>query len=352
MSNPVTNLGLLDGLSKFPRTPLMNGETVLERLPNFEAALKSGPLYAKRDDCNTLTFGGNKVRQLEYYFGEAQRQGADTILITGAVQSNFVRLAAAGAVRLGMQCHVQLEERVADTDAHYRNSGNVLLDKMLGATLHSYPVGEDEEGADRQLAEIADDLKKNGRNPYVIPLGPGHPPLGSLGYVLAAIELLEQFATLPVELGQIVVASGSGATHAGLLCGLRAAGSPVTVHGICVRRNAKLQAPRILERCGEIEHLLGLEPTVTQRDVIVNDKHLAPGYGVAGDDTMAAILQAARQEALMLDPTYTGKCMAGFLELARTNTESGAIVFVHTGGTPGIFAYQSVFERAFRKSQP
>ena len=310
-------------------------------MPNLAQHIGAGNLYVKRDDYCGLAFGGNKVRQLEFYFGEAQADNTDTILITGAVQSNFTRLTAAFAVRLGMACHMQLEHRVANTNNDYETSGNVLIDRMLGAIIHTYPEGEDEKGADRQLGIIADELKANGKTPYIIPLAPGHPPLGALGYVVAAKEMLTQFEQDNIRVDEIVVASGSGATHAGLLCGLRALGSNIKVRGICVRRDAKLQHPRLLDRCRDIEKLLEIKTVVEEQDIVLDDSFLAPGYGMASDEVMDAILQAARSEALMLDPTYTGKSMAGFIKAAKSHKGSGAMVFLHTGGTPGIFAYRS-----------
>ena len=159
----------LGTLGEFPRLRLCRLPTPLEAMPNLGEALGGAGVYVKRDDCTDLAFGGNKVRQLEFYLGEARLQDADTILITGAVQSNFVRLAAAAARKSGMDCHIQLEERVPRDDPLYRNSGNVLLDRILGATLYSYPEGEDEEGADRRVGEIAEELKGQGRRPYIIP---------------------------------------------------------------------------------------------------------------------------------------------------------------------------------------
>ena len=194
----------------------------------------------------------------------ARAQDADTILITGAVQSNFVRMAAAGARKLGMDIHIQLEQRVPKSDRIYQDSGNVLLDRLLGATLYSYPVGEDETGADRKVREIAEELRREGRRPYVIPLAPGHAPLGSLGYVLAAEETLAQLDAMSMTPDEIVVPSGSGHTHAGLLFGLRALGCRVPVTGACVRRDAAVQVHRILDRCTEIAKLLEVPQPVTE----------------------------------------------------------------------------------------
>lgn len=353
MDNTEIDLSMFGRLSELARARLMTGVTPFLALPNLGAVYKGEvSLYAKRDDCCDLAFGGNKVRQLEFYFGEAQAQKADTVLITGAVQSNFVRLAAAAARKLGMDCHIQLEERVAKNDPYYRTSGNVLLDKLLGATLHSYPDGEDEAGADRSLDAIAKDLKAKGRTPYIIPLSPGHAPLGALGYIFCAIELLQQQQEQDLKIDEIVVASGSGNTHAGLLFGLRTLGSSIPVKGICVRRGVDQQGPRIKNRCQEIANYLGIKNPVADEDVEVDDTFLAPGYGHANNDVMQAILVAARTEALMLDPTYTGKSMAGFMARASQAEAGSTLVYIHTGGTPAIFAYEKVFEQAFDQFSP
>jgi len=337
-------------LTSLPRATLMSGPTPLNRLANL-AAIYNGEvnLLAKRDDNCDLAFGGNKVRQLEFYFGEARAQNADTVLITGAVQSNFVRLAAAAARKLGMTCHIQLEERVAKTDPYYRTSGNVLLNKLLGATLHHYPDGEDEAGADRNLGVIAQDLKSKGARPYIIPLAPDHAPLGALGYVICAAELLQQQQEQGLKIDEIIVASGSGNTHAGLLFGLRGLKSSIPVKGICVRRKTDQQAPRITARCQQIADFLEIENPVRDSDVEVDDTFLPPGYGSANKDVMQAILVAARTEALMLDPTYTGKSMAGFMARASQAEQGSTLVYLHTGGTPAIFAYEPAFEQAFNQ---
>jgi D-cysteine desulfhydrase/L-cysteate sulfo-lyase len=332
----IVGLGCLDDL---PQVQLAPEPTALERLSNIEAEIGGPQLYVKRDDTQPLAFGGNKVRQLAFYFGEAREQGADTVLITGAVQSNFCRLCAAFAARLGIECHIQLEERVPKNDPLYRSSGNVLVSRMLGATLHSFGHGEDEAGADARLEEIAAGLRAQGRRPYVIHLAPGHPPLGALGYVVAARELVGQLDEMEIEPGAFVVASGSGATHAGLLFGLRALGIEAPVLGICVRRSAEVQKPRLLTRCAEIAALLGVASPVTEDDVQVTDEFLAPGYGQVNPPTIEAILTGASREALILDSVYTGKAMAGFLDRARSGNADETLIFIHTGGTPGIFAY-------------
>jgi len=333
-----TGLGIFDD---FPRTLLAHAPTPIEKMENLTAALGGPTLWVKRDDCTGLAFGGNKARQIEFYFGEALAQGADTVLITGAVQSNFVRTVAAAAAKLGLDCHVQLEERVKDVDDTYRTSGNVLLDRVLGAHIHSYPEGEDEAGADRALGAIADGLKAEGKKPYIIPLSPGHPPLGALGYVVAARELLGQMATEGHGFDEIVLASGSTSTHAGMLHGLRALGSDLPVLGVCVRRAAELQGPRVKARCDDIAELLGTEPAVSDDDVRVTDVALAPGYGQLNDMTLEALELAAQKEGLVLDPVYTGKVFAGMVHQVRKSAydDDANVLFLHTGGQPALFAY-------------
>ena len=330
---------LLAALSRFPRVHLTHAPTPLEPLPNLGKDLGLS-LFVKRDDCTGIGFGGNKVRQLEFYFGKAQKQGADTVLITGAVQSNFVRTTAAIAARLNMQCHVQLEERVPDVGDLHRANGNVLLDHLLGATLHSFPEGEDEAGADASLHIIADQLRGEGRRPFVIPLGANHPPTGSLGYVVAALELAGQLKEMePID--EIFIASGSALTHAGVLFGLRALGLNIPIRGICVRRNVEAQAPRIRQRTADLAALLHDVPvTFTDDEFRLFDGSLAPGYGLLNEATRDAIRRTAQREGLFLDPVYTGKVMAGFIQLAETGELKGKrILFWHTGGTPALFGY-------------
>lgn len=335
-------LGRLDDLP----TSGLSTETPLERLDRLSAANTGATLWAKRDDVQGLALGGNKVRQLDYYFGAALAEGADTVLITGAVQSNFCRLCAAFAAKLGLDCHIQHEDRVAKNDPLYHEGGNVLLDRMLGATLYRYNVaGDDETGADASLDAIAQDLRAKGAKPYVIHLSPGHPPLGALGYIHCAREILNQSAALGVTFDHIAVASGSGATHSGFLFGMRALGSDIPVTGVCVRRMGNLQKPRIEGRCQAIADLLGILNPVAPDDVVVNDRFLPPGYGQLNAPTERAVRLAARCEAMILDPVYTGKSMAGALAIAGNRPEAENVLFLHTGGTPAVFAYANSMDR-------
>jgi len=337
---------MTSGLGKFdqfPRVQLAVVPTPIEPMPNLSKVLGGPSLFVKRDDLTGLALGGNKARQIEFYFGEAIAKKSNVILITGAIQSNFVRSVAAAAAKLNMDCHVQLEERVPNVDATHRTSGNVLLTKLFGATIYTYPNGEDEIGADQNINKIAEGLRKQGRIPYIIPLAPGHTPLGALGYIVAAQEILDQLRKSGQIIDEIVVASGSASTHAGILYGLRALENQIPVVGICVRRNKEIQAPRVLARCSEISELLGTPEYVTTDDIILNDVPLAPGYGLLNPLTIEALKLAASLEGLLLDPVYTGKAMAGVIDRVRTNAydNSANILFLHTGGQPALFAYES-----------
>lgn len=326
-----------DLLTRFPRVQLMTGDTPLERLDRMSDHLGID-LWLKRDDLTGLGFGGNKTRQLEFYFGEALAQGADTVLITGAVQSNYVCSAAAAAARLGLHAVVQLEERVADMGAPYYRSGNVLLTEILDADHIRYPLGEDEAGADAALHVRADEIMANGGRPYVIHLGLEHPPLGSLGYVAGAIELCVQMR----DFDAAVVPSGSGATHAGFLTGLRLSGQPAPVFGICVRRDHDQQQARVKTVLKKLADLLDIDETLTSDDIITLDGALAPGYGRMGPSTHNALTLMARTEGIFLDPVYSAKTFAGLLGLVKNGSiQSGQkVIMLHTGGLPALFGYQ------------
>lgn len=333
-------LELLPALKAFPKADLDSSCTALDYLPRLGKRLGI-ELYVKRDDTLSLAMGGNKVRQLEYYLGPALQQETDTVLITGAVQSNFVRLCAAAARKLGWKAVVQLENRVPKDDAIYKNSGNVLLNQLFDAEIHYFPEGENEAAADASLDRMADELRARGRHPYVIHLGIDHPPLGGLGYALCAAECYSQFQELGPMPDHVIIPSGSGITHAGFLAGARAVGWNAKVHGICVRRDAHQQHSRITRRVAELDAMLGDKRTDPE-DVIVDDSVLVPGYGLMNEQVKEAISITAQDEALLLDPVYTGRTMAGLIALLKSGkiATGSRVAFIHTGGLPAIFAYQ------------
>ncbi|ABD55793.1 D-cysteine desulfhydrase family protein [Jannaschia sp. CCS1] len=321
-----------------PRLPIVTAPTPLDPAENLSAHLGID-LHIKRDDLAGPTLGGNKARQLEYYFGAAQAERADVILITGAVQSNFARLAVAIARRQGMEAVIQLEDRVPGKPAQYRAGGNVLLSRLMGAEILNYPEGEDEAGADAALHTKAEALRAEGKRPYVIHLSEGHPPLGALGYVDAAHEILAQKSDFDI----FVVASGSGSTHAGLLAGLRGAGCTAPVIGSCVRRAASVQTPRIRRVTDRLAKLHDGATRVTDADIITWDGALSPGYGQLGPAARDAMEMMARHEGLMLDPVYTAKSFAAIPALVASGEipKGSRVCFVHTGGLAALFAYEA-----------
>ncbi len=330
---------------RHPRALLVRSRTPLHPLPNVSRLL-GARISIKRDDLAGAPFGGNKSRQLEFYLGAARKQRADTVLITGAVQSNFVRTAAAAAASFGMHTVAQLEERVPHSGTTYRTSGNVLLLGILGAEIIHYPDGEDEVGADAALRDRAERLRQAGKRPYVIPLASGNPPLGALGYVRAGREIAAQAGDFDV----VVVASGSGLTHAGLLAGLRSAGSRARVIGSCVRRPARRQAERVRTVLDGLGSLTDAAGTVSAGDIHVSDVALSPGYGRAGAAAFEAMRIVAREDGVMLDPVYTAKTFAVIPALLDCGdiARNSRVLFVHTGGLAAVFAYQDELDAYFR----
>ncbi len=326
------------------RIQLVVGETPVYQLRNLSNDL-GVDLFIKRDDLAGAPFGGNKARQLEYYLGAALAHRADTILITGAVQSNFVRTAAAAACSLGMKPIVQLEDRVPGMSGAYHASGNVLLLRVFGAEITRFPEGENEEGADAALRLRAERLRDEGFRPYVIPLSADNPPVGALGYVRAAREIVTQAS----DFDFVVVPSGSGLTHAGILAGLRDAGSRAQVIGSCVRRPRSRQRERLKVVLNGLARLIGDAPLTAELPVVLWDGALAPGYGRVGAAVVDSMKMLARREGILLDPVYSAKAFAAVPELISAGTiPSGSrVLFVHTGGLAATFGYREDLETMF-----
>lgn len=329
----------------FPRVELSHIPTPLERLENTSKEFETN-VWIKRDDCTGLAFGGNKSRQLEYYLGQAKAAGADTLLTTGAVQSNHVRMTVAAARKAGFDVEVQLEHRVDRDQTEYHESGNPYLVKLMGARIFYYPEGEDEDGADGALDVRAAELAKEGRKAYVIPLSNAHAPYGALGYIDAAMETMEQLTAMKISPSRFIVPTGSASTHTGFLLGVRYSGSQVPVHGVCVRRGADLQQQRVRSKVDAVIDTVGTDLEISDADIICDDSMLAPGYGLPNETCIEAIKYLARNEGILLDPTYSGKTFARLLAMLKAD-EFGAsehVVFLHTGGTPSLFGYPELLD--------
>ncbi len=327
-------------LYRFPRRRYTSGPTALTPLERLSRHLGGPRLWIKRDDELGLAGGGNKTRKLEFLVADALAKGADTLITTGAVQSNHCRLTLAAACAEGLACRLVIEERVPgsyDEDA----SGNNMLFRLLGAErITVVPAGTDLAAA---LQQEADDVSAAGRVPYVIP-GGGSNPLGALGYVAAAEELMAQAVEARLAFQALVVASGSGGTHAGLLAGLRGNSSGLPVIGVSTRAAREQQEAKILDLARRTAELAGSAIEVTSEDVRVDDGHVGDGYSLPTAGMVEAVKLFARLEGVLLDPVYTGKAAAGLLALVRGGAfdPDGDVVFVHTGGWPALFAYQEV----------
>ncbi len=327
-------------LSGFARVPLAHLPTPLEHLPRLSKHLGGPEIFVKRDDCTGLATGGNKTRKLEFSMGEALQQGADTIITVGAIQSNHVRQTAAAACKLGMACEVMLEHRVQKPSATYTQSGNVFLDRIFGANLREYPAGADFNAA---MEEVAAEVRRKGGQPYYIPGGASN-PVGALGYVGCGIEMLEQFDEQDLEVDHIVTATGSAGTHAGLAVGLRGSGSRLPMLGIGVNAPRNVQEERVYKLAVETAELVGEPGCVVRDDIVADCNYIGPGYGEHTDAMNEAVLMLARYEGLLFDPVYSGKALAGMIDYIRQGrfTAGQTIVFLHTGGSAGLFAYSDV----------
>ncbi|GKW33984.1 1-aminocyclopropane-1-carboxylate deaminase [Pectobacterium carotovorum subsp. carotovorum] len=331
-------------LARFPRLSLGHFPTPLEALPNLSAYLGGPTIYIKRDDATGLATGGNKTRKLEFLLADAQQQGADVIITQGATQSNHVRQTIAAAAKLGLKTKVLLEKRVEDYGEDYQRSGNVLLDNLLGGEIIDHlPAGTDMQQAMETLAES---LRKEGLKPYVIP-GGGSSPVGALGYVACAEELLFQSSQQRLRIDHIVHATGSTGTQAGLVTGLVATNSQIPLLGISVRATKAKQEENVYALAQRTWQLLGIPGELPRSAVQVNSDYVGKGYGIPTEGTLEALRLLAQLEGILLDPVYSGKGMAGLIDLIRQGhfRADENIVFIHTGGSAGLFGYRQLFEQ-------
>lgn len=328
--------------ARFDRVRLAHLPTPLEPMDRLSRALGGPRLWIKRDDCTGLSTGGNKTRKLEFLMGEALARKADVVITQGATQSNHVRQTAAFCARLGLDCHVILEDRTGFTDPDYRRNGNVLLDALHGATAEHVPADSDMVAA---CEAAAAELTGKGKTPYVIP-GGGSNPTGALGYANCALELVSQANDMGLGISRIVHATGSAGTQAGLVTGLRALNAGIPLLGIGVRAPQEKQEANVLALAQATAEKLGCPGVVARDDVAANCDYVGPGYGVPDARTIEAIETFARLEGILLDPVYSGKGAAGLIDLVRRGRFAGDenIVFLHTGGSAGLFAYRGFFE--------
>ena len=330
-------------LARFPRHFVAHLPTPLEPMPRLSKELGI-ELWVKRDDCTGLSTGGNKTRKLEFLMAEAEAQGAEAVLTQGATQSNHARQTAAFAARLGMGCHILLEDRTGYADANHRANGNVLLDHLHGATTARFPGGHDMPG---ELERAAEAMRAEGRMVYVIP-GGGSNPVGALGYANCALELVAQANERGLAVDRIVHATGSSGTQAGLLAGLGALHAAIPVLGIGTRAPRPKQEAMVFDLATRTAELIGASGAVRREDVVADTDHVGAGYGIPTEGGLQAIAMFAELEGLLLDPVYSAKGAAGMIDLIRRGAidRDERVVFLHTGGAAGLFGYDWAFERA------
>ena len=326
-------------LARFPRRRYTQGQTPIEKLSRLSTLLGGPSLYIKRDDLLGLAGGGSKTRKLEFLVADALGQQADTLITGGAVQSNHCRLTLAAAVREGMKCRLVLEERIAGS---YRTDtgGNAFLFRLLGAEeIRVVPGGSDMM---REMQSLAEDVRGNGGKPYVIPVG-GSNELGDIGYAACAEEILSQCFEMGLIIDHLVCASGSGGTQAGLIVGFYGNRSPVSVVGINVVRNQKDQEDIVHRLAGSTAAYMGIPGDIPKDAVNCLDAYLGPGYSLPTPEMAEAVRITARLEGILLDPCYTGKAMAGLLDLVRKGffRKEDRVLFLHTGGIPALYAHGS-----------
>ncbi len=325
-------------LSRFSRVSLAHLPTPLEFLPRLTRHLGGPDIYVKRDDCTGLGTGGNKTRKLEFLMAEALDQKATVVITQGAVQSNHARQTVAAACKLGLKCELIFEKRVGDATEPYLKSGNVFLDHLFGANIREVEKGTDMDAA---MQTVADELSLSGETPYIIP-GGGSNPIGALGYVDCALELIVQANKQNLVIDHIVHATGSAGTQAGLIVGLKAMHSGIPLLGIGVNAARTEQEEKVYKLACTTADLLGAPGLIEREDIVANCDYVGDGYGVPTKGMNDAILLLARLEGLLFDPVYSGKGLAGMIDLISRGYFQDAknIVFVHTGGAAGLFAYR------------
>ena len=325
-------------LEKFERIKLGHFPTPIEHLKNISKHLGGPNIFIKRDDCTGLATGGNKTRKLEFLIPDAIKHKAELVITVGAVQSNHARQTAAACTLMGLKCLIILEQRLKDPPDAYMSSGNVFLNKLFGADVKMCPK---DENVLKFTEKLIEDLKSKGTNVYFIP-GGGSNPIGALGYVECLNEIIKE--NNKYNFSDIVHATGSSGTQAGLLAGKKYFNCKIPVTGICVRYEKKIQLDRVFNEAKKTCEMLKCK-TLDKSDVIVNDEYIGPGYGEPTDQMKEATKLLAQKEAILLDPVYTGKGFAGLIGLIKNKrfNKNDNVLFIHTGGAVSLSAYEWAF---------
>lgn len=330
-------------ISRFPRFPLLTGPTRIEPLERLNRELGGVRIFVKRDDVSGIGAGGNKLRKLEFLLGEALSRGADTVITVGARQSNHARLTAAASARAGLKCELILPRVVPRTDNDYLGSGNIVLDGLFGATIHDLPGDADVAGF---IGNRVAELTAAGHNAYFAPVG-GSSAVGCLGYANCAAEIIDQERATGLRFANVIVANGSSGTHAGLAAGLASIGEPpARAKSYAVYYDATKTHTITLQIARDTLALIAPNAKLEESDIVVDGNYRGEGYGIPTQGMIDTVRRVARAEGILLDPVYSGKAFAGLLhDIGASQYRSGDnVLFVMTGGVPGLFAYRGVFE--------
>ncbi|MDR1978724.1 MAG: D-cysteine desulfhydrase [Synergistaceae bacterium] len=328
-------------LSKYPRRRYTSYQTPIEELPRLSDALGGPKIYMKRDDLLGLAGGGNKTRKLEFLIADALRHDADVVITCGAVQSNHCRLTLAAASKEGLKCHLVLEQRVPNSYNKHAGGNNFLFHLLGVDGIHVVDGGSDLVA---EMQHVADELASAGHKPYIIP-GGGSNEIGALGYVSCAQEFLQQSFETGIGFDSVVLTSGSTGTHAGVLTGILGNNAQIPVVGIGINRKKESQTEAVYSLTQKLFEKLKIKIPFSRNDVIVFDDYIGAGYSLPTEGMIEAVKLVARTEAILLDPVYTGKAMAGMIDLIKKGYFASAknILFLHTGGSPALYAYADKF---------
>jgi len=325
-------------LEKFQRIKLGHFPTPIEHLKNITKYLGGPNIFIKRDDCTGLATGGNKTRKLEFLIPDAIKNKAELVVTVGAVQSNHARQTAAACALMGLKCLIVLEQRLKNPPDSYMKSGNVFLNKLFGAEINVCPKNED---VSKYSEKLIKDIKSKGTIVYFIP-GGGSNPVGALGYVECLNEIIKE--NKKYNFSQIVHATGSAGTQAGLLAGKKYFNYNIPITGICIRHKKDIQVDKVYSEAKKTCEKLQCS-ILDKSDVIVYDEYIGSGYGEPTEGMIEATKLLARKEAILLDPVYSGKAFAGLIGLIKNKkfTKDDNVLFIHTGGAASLSAYEWVF---------
>jgi D-cysteine desulfhydrase len=330
-------------LTKFPKRGYLQGPTPIETAPAFSKALGGKVnVFIKRDDLLPGCAGGNKTRKLDFCIADALEKGADTIITCGAIQSNHCRLTLSWAVKEGMDCHLVLEERVAGSYKEDGSGNNFLFNIMGVKSKKVVPGGSDMMG---EMKKVAERLKSEGKKPYIIPGGASN-SIGAMGYVACAQEIQQQLFESGLHIDHMVVPSGSAGTHAGIVVGIYGTNAGIPVSGINVSRPKDVQESIVHKLAKETAELIGMRGDLPASEITCFDQYVGPGYSLPTDSMIEAVKLLAQTESILLDPVYSGKAMAGLIDLVRNDYfKAGSnVLFLHTGGSPALYAYVDTFK--------